>query len=421
MRLRFLSIGLVAALSLVSEQTVTAGTVHVVASAPGPGVDFTQITTAIAAAQSGDTVLVHSGTYDFFTIDGKGINVVADTGADVWAFEFAVISAITVRNVPAGQSVTVRGIKTAGPPVPETNMIWIRDNAGKVWIEDCTAYGIPAVGVYASQAVTIVRCNFAGVAIGGDPGLTPGPPHPALVALGSSVTLLDTKLFGGSGASGFHPAIGAYAYDGAPAMTLTNGTAVITDSTLDAGDGGKGQSSAGSCVVPPGDGGHALVVGSAPAIAHATGSVLLGGAAGAPAVGCPTAVAGTPVVTAGGLFVLHDAAPPSLSVAPAAREGQVMSALVSGTPNVNAFLLVSFGQGSTLLPAYGGTLVLASPTFVFPIGALPASGSLSITGTIPELGAGVDGIASYLQVATCGGPACFLGSASAILLLDASF
>jgi hypothetical protein len=74
--------------------TPALATTYVVDDNGGPGVDFTTISAAVAAAQPGDLILVLDGTYSGFTLT-KGLTVM---GSGV----VTVQGAIEIANVPAG-------------------------------------------------------------------------------------------------------------------------------------------------------------------------------------------------------------------------------------------------------------------------------------------------------------------------------
>ncbi len=59
------------------------GALLVVDAAGGPGSSFTSLADAVAAAADGDTLLVRSGAYAPFTIDGRTLIVVAAPGTSV--------------------------------------------------------------------------------------------------------------------------------------------------------------------------------------------------------------------------------------------------------------------------------------------------------------------------------------------------
>ena len=79
--------------------------------ASGAG-QYLQISAAVAAAASGDTLLVKSGTYAAFTVDGeKSLSVVADTGASV-----TVDGTVAVKNLAATQTVLLSGLNLGAQP-----------------------------------------------------------------------------------------------------------------------------------------------------------------------------------------------------------------------------------------------------------------------------------------------------------------
>ena len=88
---RFLVIASMACVLL--STNVGAQTVHVVDADNGPGTDATTITQGVAAATSGDILLIRDGTYDeFVTIDGKGLTLLADDGAAVAVGAFEILN-----------------------------------------------------------------------------------------------------------------------------------------------------------------------------------------------------------------------------------------------------------------------------------------------------------------------------------------
>ncbi len=77
----------------------------------GSGQTYAQITTALAAAQPGDLILVDPGFYAPFTIDGASVS---DVSVVASGFQFSItptsgVPEITVTNVSAGHTVTVIG------------------------------------------------------------------------------------------------------------------------------------------------------------------------------------------------------------------------------------------------------------------------------------------------------------------------
>jgi len=176
----------------------------------GSGQPFTQITTAVAAAQDGDTILVKSGWYAPFTIDGKGLTLVGDQGAIVFIGIFGLLpQQSTVKNLTVGQTVVLRGID--GP-------LALFGNAGSVRLEGCSIVGqagdcsplgcipaTPAVDVRNCAPVAITRSSLEGGAGGSYtvPGFdlcTNGAP--GLAVENATVALYDTNLAGGTSIGG---------------------------------------------------------------------------------------------------------------------------------------------------------------------------------------------------------------------------
>ena len=81
--------------------------VWVVATQPGPGVDFTDIQSAVNAAADGDLVLVHAGTYPGFTIRQKSLVVEGDGPG---AVSLSTSATVAITDVDAARSVTLRHV-----------------------------------------------------------------------------------------------------------------------------------------------------------------------------------------------------------------------------------------------------------------------------------------------------------------------
>ena len=55
--------------------TVLVPTIWIVDAANGPGTSFTDLPAAVAAASSGDTILVRAGSYSAFNVAGKALTI----------------------------------------------------------------------------------------------------------------------------------------------------------------------------------------------------------------------------------------------------------------------------------------------------------------------------------------------------------
>lgn len=308
----------------------------------GSGQTYSQIATAVAAAQSGDTILVKDGWYGKFTVDGKGLTIVADRGATVFiGFLGIVPQRSTVTNLLAHQTVVLRGID--GP-------LAIFGNAGTVRLEECNIVGERA------------DCSPLGCF----------PPTPGVLVSGSPVAIVRSTLKGGAGSPpGFNPCT-----NGAAGLAVSNAEVVLYDTTLVGGDASGGCST-----------------GLPFESVSGTGSVL------------------------DGLAPQH-----SFSAASTLRRGQVGSLDFVGPPGETAILLLATGTDLLPAPQYQGVLLVGPILSVVAIGAIPASGTLSLpvpNTSLPPIG--VPAMEAHLQAAYATGAGHVLAAPSIVTLLDPSY
>src|SRR6188474_1656426 len=88
-----------------STPALALGQVHVV-DANGGG-DFADIQPAVDAAGEGDVILVRGGHYSSFSVSGKDLVIVAETGATP-----AVDGALRARNLIASQTLVISGLSS---------------------------------------------------------------------------------------------------------------------------------------------------------------------------------------------------------------------------------------------------------------------------------------------------------------------
>ena len=191
----------------------------------GGGGQFTDIQSAITAAQPGDVVLVHlgsaGGTYPGFTLD-KGLVIIGYGGVNVNSF-------VQITSIPAGQRAALVSMACYYG-------LDISNCSGPVFVD----------GTYFQQTVTTVTASndvrFAELIPNGD------PTHAALAVQGSRVELVDSELRGGNGAtnSGGPGTAGLAASAGARVQ--------LARSNSRGGAGSDAQTSAYTC----GNGGPAL-------------------------------------------------------------------------------------------------------------------------------------------------------------------
>jgi len=178
--------------------------VIVVDDGGGAGVDFTEISEAVAVAGSGDLVLVKTGNYAPFSIFGKGLSVVADNQQTVF-----VNGQILVQDVPAGALVVLRGLST-GPP--SGHGLLVRNCAGAVRVEECSFSGQPSPTQYQNEM------EFSGARIGGS----------------ADVALLGSTFQGGNGKN-----VGFFGepWSGAAGVRVDSSSIVVVDCELRGGHG----------------------------------------------------------------------------------------------------------------------------------------------------------------------------------------
>ncbi|HKB16515.1 MAG TPA: hypothetical protein VKF62_10635, partial [Planctomycetota bacterium] len=111
----------------------------------------------------------------------------------------------------------------------------------------------------------------------------------------------------------------------------------------------------------------------------------------------------------------------SLVLTSPVRELQSVVLTFAGPPGDLLVLLFSPAYIPLFLPSCSGTLLPASPLAIFQ-GAVPASGVLTVTVPVPELGVGFEGAILFTQ-ANFITPAgfCNVSSGSAVVLLDQAF
>lgn len=138
--------------------TAAANDVQVVAPSPGPGVDFTTIEDALAAAADGDIVLVRPGSYAIapFTgalVDGKTVTLVADGPVTA-------TGRVAVETLDATRTFSMRGFDSA-----DDLRLAVSDCSGVIWCED-NGLGndfasIPVFSAFSnSNNVNLLRSSF---------------------------------------------------------------------------------------------------------------------------------------------------------------------------------------------------------------------------------------------------------------------
>ena len=385
---------------------LSAQAVHVVDLANGPGTDFVDLTSALATAAEGDVVLVREGTYsEFLVLDGKGVIITADAGADVSVAE------LTVRNLAADQAVTLRGLDFVGGTFLS---LILQNNDGAVWVEESTLappfspFGSNAVSVSSCSTVVFNHCVVVPSAFGATSGLA------ALPITNSSVYLYETQV------TGFSPGPAVFLpVDGCPAVSVSGGSLYIHASTVRGGNGSDAVASGNG-----GNGGAAVVVNNASTI-EVIGSTVEGGAGG---LAAPGGVNGQPglafLVNSGTVTTLPNTAHLFATPSPLREGGTTSVDFVGDAGDLIYVLLASDPRALASTSAQLlGPLHLEAPLRFVPFGVLPASGTFNQSFSVPDLGPAAAAAAFYMQglfISVL--PAeLAVGSPTQVQILDASF
>ncbi len=387
--------------------TLSAQSVIVVDDDGGPGVDHTSIADAAAAAAAGDTILVRSGVYGQVSID-RPMAIVADTGATVGVQG-------VLATFDTGGEIYLRGLSVGvsfGPTLFLANL------TGPVWVQDCVlSGGIALGGVGGGPAFELLGCTdviFVDcVAVGGSDDF--GSPVAAGAVVGTNAYFMGCELSGRAGAPGqfFSPP-----QDGGAGLFVTGSTVHVEATTILGGDGGA---ALGGCVGGlAGAGGTGVEMGTGELQTH--GATIAGGRGGTGVPGCTTGADGMDVDPGtSGTLVAHPGTARTLASEAVRREGESLTITTQGEPGDFTVIGISAEQDPRFVdPIVTPLLIAQSPFKPLRMGIAPASGTLSKTLPIPELG--LDAALLYLQVGLFDTSLeLLLGQARAVTLLDSAF
>lgn len=388
------------------------------------GADFPNVDLAVAAASSGDVILVRPGAaFAYFVTPlpaDKSLTLVADTDESTPVR----LTELTIDGLLEDLTLVVRGFSIGftpgGAPISGSAPVCVQDAQGNVFIEDCALDGLdgsdlcddatPGVVLSQSASVTLTRCTITGG--DGIDGLTAlfcggSPGEPAAVVSGTSVAFYDCSLEGGAGGNedqqlgGPRPAGHGLEIGGGAVVTLA-GTSVA----------------GGDSPVPPlfpgaGEAGDGLVI-EAPATVRSIASTF------EPGLGLD-AVA---IDDRAGVLESSGGVARSLAVPSPLGAGEPGVLALDGVAGDDVVLFLSVEAGMLPLPLPKGALTLGPPLVgPFVVGTISSpAGELDLPFVAPPLPpAGGDALLVLIQaVFQDAAGAARLGSPSSLAIVDTS-
>jgi hypothetical protein len=325
---------------------------------PAGGGDATDLSTAVASAQSGDVLILRPSDYTlstlFLDIQAKALVIAGDPSGTV------TLPPLFLNSVPAGGTFVLRHL--VFQPNSLTGLgdgtILINNSAGNVHIEDCTINGFAGSGAFGQAspgkvalrlsgntgAIAIHRSVLSGGVGKSTAGFplnipTPSPGGAAINAQGGRLALFDVVASGGNGGDGFLiPAMGA---GGAVGIDGTGCDLILSGATVTGGEGGNGTATGVGGI------GIDLLGGSL----RELDSTVSGGT-GAPALDLTSA---THELWPGQAWQLALGGP-----LPSGEQGSIA---VSGPPNCLFGLFVSGSMGYQVIGKFKGPFLPGAPFF----------------------------------------------------------
>lgn len=154
----------------------------------GPGVDFTDISSAIAAAAPGDIIVVRNGTYKGFTLE-KGLTLLSDTGCIP-----IINSKIVIRDIQGGHSVVFSGFNT--------KRIEISHCTEPILVDDCSIRHPGLLPLPNPLSLVVDECDQLTITRSLIEDLHPTNGQTAAWFQDSTVIVSECTFIGGKGADG---------------------------------------------------------------------------------------------------------------------------------------------------------------------------------------------------------------------------
>ncbi|MFH1998748.1 MAG: hypothetical protein ABIK28_03660 [Planctomycetota bacterium] len=209
-----------------------AATTWIVDDNGGPGIDFTDIGSAVSAATPGDLIVVRNGMYASFNLD-KGLTITADTGhAPV------VISTTNVYHIPVDATAVLTGLSL--------HQLFVFDSWGNVIIDDCDCIhwgNIPSLKAEQCSLLRVSRCRFEKTGL--------GSLLCAAILRDTAAIISESSFVGGNGQDSYDD----YGFDGGCGIFAQDATLYLQAVSAQGGNGGWAY---GEEYANGGDGGEGL-------------------------------------------------------------------------------------------------------------------------------------------------------------------
>lgn len=402
------------------------------------GAPFTEIQSAVDAAQEGDTILVKSGNYASFVISARTITVAGDEGAGV-----VVGGAIRVRNLSGNQRVALINLSAVGV-YASTGFgqygLYATNNSGALRVQNCLLRGAAGTAAHPSgyAGAWLENCTDAAISnstcLGGTgkdgwAGLSEGTGGEGIYASGSVLAANKCTAWGGNGLSGTNCMNSPDGGNGGHGMRSLGSVVWITSGDWRGGQGGDGivPTSGCSCLI----GAYGGVAGNA---LNANGNSVIfvqqaleyAGIDGDSYGSFCAFIPGGPGTVRSGLgYVNLSGSARRAETTPIRRESQNLLVNVTGTAGDQVYMLMSpTPTSATYINQWQGMQLVnrGIPMHLMLLGTLPSTGTATFGIAGQDLGSGVDSRTMHLQllVDSASGQR-QLGGALTVLQLDSAY
>ncbi|MCE9596255.1 MAG: right-handed parallel beta-helix repeat-containing protein [Planctomycetes bacterium] len=372
-----------------------------------PIVVHTDLQPAIDAAQDGDVLLVHGGTYAGFTIDNRALAIFGVPGEQV-----DIVGEVEIRNVTSARRVVLSNVdvhETITSGVDGIRALYVSNCSGLVWFQDCAflgadgvdrsstgdgGYGGTGVELFNATSTLFVGCSLLG-GVGGDNTSTscfpacwlPGEGSAGLWARGATrAALYGCDALGGHGGNG-----GYEASQGGHGIFVGQATVSLfaANSSATGGDGGS------SNVWENGRGGDGVRAPLAPATLTTLDCLFVGGHHGTGSA--QPNFDGVPIF---GASVQLAPTARTFTTASVARDGTSLAFTFSGEPGDHLYLASSPVSNWFAQLAANGVWAVGYPPRLSPtpLAVVGPSGSFASSWTTPSVAAPAQVALRFSQV-----------------------